>query len=61
MNAFDRGDAAAIKNARKIAEGVFGEGWEAKGERIYDEGVGKGKEQIWGIGKVLYHFALNRY
>ncbi|KNZ71950.1 Alpha-mannosidase [Termitomyces sp. J132] len=48
MNVFNRGDPRGIREARKIAEGLFGEGWEGKRERIYDEGVGEA--QVWGIG-----------
>ncbi|KAF5376659.1 hypothetical protein D9615_007835 [Tricholomella constricta] len=38
MNVFNRGDPSGIRNGRKIAETVFGEGWESKGAGIYDEG-----------------------
>jgi alpha-mannosidase len=48
MNVFNKGDATAVRSARKLAEEIFGEGWEAKGERIYDEGAKNA--QIWGIG-----------
>ncbi|KAG6847892.1 hypothetical protein H0H93_005147, partial [Arthromyces matolae] len=48
MNVFKRGDPQGIRDARKVAEGVFGEGWESKGEGIYDEG--SKNSQIWGIG-----------
>jgi alpha-mannosidase len=48
MNVFDKGDATAVRKARKLAEEVFGEGWEAKGAGIYDEG--DKEAQIWGIG-----------
>jgi alpha-mannosidase len=30
MNVFDRNDSTAIRKARKLAEELFGEGWEAK-------------------------------
>ncbi|KAG9009030.1 Glycoside hydrolase, 38 vacuolar alpha mannosidase [Tulasnella sp. 427] len=52
MNTFDIHDPErTIKECRKIAEDVFGEGWEAKGADIYKEGLGKGKKaQVWGIG-----------
>ncbi|KAG5726299.1 hypothetical protein E4T56_gene17375, partial [Termitomyces sp. T112] len=30
MNVFNRGDPRGIREARKIAEGLFGEGWEGK-------------------------------
>ncbi|OBZ74598.1 Alpha-mannosidase [Grifola frondosa] len=48
MNVFQKDDVSSIARARKLAEEVFGEGWAAKNERIYEEGVKKG--QIWGIG-----------
>jgi alpha-mannosidase len=54
MNAFVLGDPASIARARKIAEGVFGEEWEAKGEGIYEDGEGdkeKGRSLVWGIGQ----------
>lgn len=50
MNVFGRGDANGVRAGRKLAEGVFGEEWEAKGAGVYQEGVEGGKEQIWGIG-----------
>ena len=49
MNVFNKNDPTAIGKARKLAEEVFGEGWEAKGASIYDEGPKK--VNIWGIGK----------
>jgi alpha-mannosidase len=48
MNVFDKNDLASIPLARKRAQEVFGEGWEKKKEKIYDEGAEKA--QIWGIG-----------
>ncbi|KAK7679936.1 hypothetical protein QCA50_016882 [Cerrena zonata] len=48
MNVFNNRDLSSIKDARKLAEEVFGEGWEKKGEKIYDEGAKKA--QVWGIG-----------
>lgn len=48
MNIFDNNDVASIGRARKHAEEVFGEGWEKKGEKIYDEGAERA--QVWGIG-----------
>ncbi|KAG8909592.1 Glycoside hydrolase, 38 vacuolar alpha mannosidase, partial [Tulasnella sp. 417] len=52
MNTFDIHDPdRTIKECRKIAEDVFGEGWEAKGADIYKDGMAKGKRpQVWGIG-----------
>ena len=49
MNVFRSGDAYAIRQARKLAEGVFGEGWQAKGADIYKEGTAD--PRIWGIGQ----------
>ena len=49
MNVFNKGDPASISKARKVAEEVFGEGWEAKGSAIYHEGPQT--ENIWGIGE----------
>jgi alpha-mannosidase len=48
MNVFHKGDMADIRQARRVAEEIFGEGWESKGEKIYEEG--QNKVQIWGIG-----------
>ncbi|KAF6748244.1 alpha-mannosidase [Ephemerocybe angulata] len=48
MNVFGRGDAAGVKRARKLAEEIFGEGWESKGADIYKEGPERAA--IWGIG-----------
>ncbi|KAF8991674.1 glycosyl hydrolases family 38 N-terminal domain-containing protein [Cyathus striatus] len=46
MNASNKGDPSSIRQARKIAEGVFGAGWENKGADVYKEG-GK-KSNVWG-------------
>ncbi|CAL1708341.1 unnamed protein product [Somion occarium] len=48
MNVFNNRDLSSIPHVRKLAEEVFGEGWEKKGEKIYEEGTEKA--QIWGIG-----------
>ncbi|KAF5347291.1 hypothetical protein D9756_009971 [Leucocoprinus leucothites] len=48
MNVFKRGDAAAIAACRQKAQEVFGEGWEAKGAAVYDEGPER--SNVWGIG-----------
>ncbi|OCH89390.1 glycoside hydrolase family 38 protein [Obba rivulosa] len=48
MNVFDNTDLASIPRARKLAETVFGEAWESKGEGIYKDGAER--PQIWGIG-----------
>lgn len=47
MNAFTSGDPENIKRLRGIAEDVFGKGWYAKGDKIYNEGPKKA--QIVGI------------
>lgn len=41
MNVFDNNDLNSIARARKRAEEVFGEGWERKREKIYEEGAQK--------------------
>jgi alpha-mannosidase len=51
MNVFNKGDPASVGKARKLAEEVFGEGWEAKGGAIYDEGPQK--VNVWGIGQCV--------
>ncbi|KDQ11808.1 glycoside hydrolase family 38 protein [Botryobasidium botryosum FD-172 SS1] len=49
MNVFKHDDAESIPRARKVAEAVFGEEWEKKGERVYE--VGDEKEvKVWAIG-----------
>lgn len=48
MNVFGRGGQENILNARKVAERVFGEAWEAKGDKVYNEGAKN--SEIWGIG-----------
>ncbi|TFK38533.1 glycoside hydrolase family 38 protein [Crucibulum laeve] len=48
MNVFHKGDPSAVRQGRKLAEEVFGEGWEAKGADIYNDGPKK--SNIWGIG-----------
>jgi len=57
MNVFDRNDSTAIGKARKLAEELFGEGWEAKGASIYDEGPKKAN--VWGIGRRCLMFTPN--
>jgi len=49
MNVFSKNDPSSIGKARKLAEEVFGEGWEEKGALIYNEG--SEKVNVWGIGK----------
>jgi alpha-mannosidase len=48
MNVFNNNDLSSIPKARKLAEEVFGEAWEAKGADIYKEGPKDAS--IWGIG-----------
>jgi len=48
MNVFKRGNPAGVVAARRIAEGVFGRGWEEKGADIYKEGPKRAA--VWGIG-----------
>lgn len=48
MNVFRKGDPSDIRRARTLAEEVFGEGWEAKGAGVYEEG--ERKPQIIGCG-----------
>jgi alpha-mannosidase len=52
MNTFNPSEPRTIAECRKIAEEIFGVGWEAKKEKIYDEGdTERGwRPQIWGIG-----------
>ena len=51
MNLFKKDDPSSIRRCRKLAEEVFGEGWEEKGAGIYDEGPEKAN--IWGIGQYV--------
>jgi len=53
MNAFGKGDDASIKKCRKLAEQVFGEGWEEKGADIYKDGPKRAT--VWGIGQYVVH------
>ncbi|KAI0085525.1 glycoside hydrolase family 38 protein [Irpex rosettiformis] len=48
MNVFNNRDLSSISRARKLAEEIFGEHWDKKGEMIYAEGPER--PQIWGIG-----------
>ena len=53
MNVFNPVDPNTIQECRKIAEEIFGAGWEAKQEKIYDEGIDSTKgqrAQVWGVG-----------
>ncbi|KAK7464842.1 Glycoside hydrolase, 38 vacuolar alpha mannosidase [Stygiomarasmius scandens] len=47
INTFESGDASDIRRCRKLAEQVFGEGWQDLGEGVYKDDK---KAQIWGIG-----------
>lgn len=47
MNVFKSGDPENVKRMRGIAEDVFGKGWQAKGDKIYNEGPKKA--QVVGI------------
>jgi alpha-mannosidase len=49
MNVLGKGTPPEIAKARKVAESVFGEGWDAKAEGIYSDGPKESK--IWGIGQ----------
>lgn len=48
MNTFNANDLSTIPRARKLAEKVFGEGWEALGHKIYKGDPADA--QTWGIG-----------
>jgi alpha-mannosidase len=48
MNVFENNDAASIGAARRLAWRVFGEKWDAKGDKIYEEGAAR--PLVWGIG-----------
>ena len=48
MNAFNSGNPSSIAHARKIAEDVFGKGWQTKGADIYAGDVSR--VDVWGIG-----------
>lgn len=52
MNTFRSGDASDIRRCRKLAETVFGENWQDKGEAIYE---GDKQAQIWGIGQYVFY------
>ncbi|KAJ7781792.1 glycoside hydrolase family 38 protein [Mycena maculata] len=51
MNTFSHTDPSSIGRARRIAEEVFGEGWEALGAGVYDDDQAHGaRSLVWGIG-----------
>lgn len=49
MNVLGKGDPTSVRKARKVAEAIFGEGWDDKAEGVYSEGPKESK--IWGIGQ----------
>lgn len=48
MNTFNVSDPQSITRARKLAESIFGEHWQKKGDKVYKGG--HGAVDIWGIG-----------
>ncbi|EIN03570.1 glycoside hydrolase family 38 protein [Punctularia strigosozonata HHB-11173 SS5] len=48
MNVFQNDDPSTIPAARQLAWKVFGEAWDGKAEKIYEEGVER--PLVWGIG-----------
>ena len=48
MNVFYKNDPESIPAARKLADEVFGEKWQERGEGIYEHGPKEA--QVWGIG-----------
>lgn len=58
MNVFGKGLPTDIRKARKLAEEVFGEGWEAKAGDVYQEGHGKARPSVWGIGQYVLSVSL---
>ena len=55
MNTYDYQDSEkSIQRCRKIAEDIFGSGWQAKGADIYKYGLGGGdnkkRADVWGMG-----------
>lgn len=50
MNVFRHDDPSTITKSRKVAEKVFGKGWEEKGAGVYKVMEGNAKVNIWGIG-----------
>lgn len=51
MNVFNKDVPNSIKKCRILAEQVFGEEWEAKGAKVYDDGPNK--VNVWGIGQYV--------
>lgn len=47
LNVFRTEDLSTITKARKVAENIFGKGWQKKGADVYDEG--DGDEPIWAM------------
>lgn len=48
MNVFQNNDQASIPRARALAQQIFGEGWEKKGDGVY--GKDTSGDNVWGIG-----------
>jgi len=48
MNVFDPNEPSSVTKARKIAERVFGEGWEEKSLQLYEND--EKRARVWGIG-----------
>lgn len=49
MNTFRKNDPDSLKDARKLADEVFGDKWEDRGAGIYEQ-QGSDVPQVWGIG-----------
>lgn len=54
MNVFNKNDPSTIKKCRQLAAKVFGEGWEEKGAKVYEEGPEEAN--VWGIGQYVFNF-----
>lgn len=48
MNVFRNNDPTSIPRARELAQQVFGEGWEKRGDAVYSKDTEGDK--VWGIG-----------
>ncbi|KAF8309652.1 glycoside hydrolase family 38 protein [Clavulina sp. PMI_390] len=48
MDVFKHNDPSTVSKARKVAEKILGEGWDAKAEGVYNEGPRE--KRVWGIG-----------
>ena len=58
MNAFNKNEPGSVNACRRIMEDAFGEGWQAKGAGVYDEGDSDANTPIWGIGMSMVHLLL---